>query len=95
MGVYLYSRDYKDRDELQGSRDFHVNYGALYLVRINILFKSLSEYFNAHICAKNIVPPLTGEGLWYSVLFIVSVTLSTGILGQKCFSSCFLKNKEL
>jgi len=63
VGVYLYSRDYKDRDELQGSRDFHVNHGALYLVRINILFKSLSEYFNAHICAKNIVPPLTGEGL--------------------------------
>ena len=89
MGVYLYSRDYKDRDELQGSRDFHVNYGALYLVRINILFKSLSEYFNAHICAKNIVPPLTGEGLWYSVLFIVSVTLSTGILGKNALIVAF------
>ena len=49
VGVYLYSRDNKDIDELQGSRDFHVNYGALYLVRINILFKSLPEYFNAHI----------------------------------------------
>lgn len=59
VGVYLYSRDNKDIDELQGSRDFHVNYGALYLVRINILFKSLPEYFNTHICAKNIAPPLT------------------------------------
>ena len=63
VGVYLYSRDYKDIDELQGSRDFHVNYGALYLVRINILFKSLPEYFNAHICAKNIAPPLTRKEL--------------------------------
>ena len=63
VGVYLYSRDNKDRDELQGSRDFHVNYGALYLVRINILFKSLPEYFNAHIWAKNIAPPLTRKEL--------------------------------